>query len=94
MKLAVIAFVVAGGASLAAAEPVVERSRLEVQPGGKPIKQLLLPQGALICLVIDNEGQPRLPTPETTIKAEDILVAVTSIEGEESLRNALTSPVP
>ena len=61
---------------------------------GKPIKQLLLPQGALICLVIDNEGQPRIPTPETTIKAEDILVAVTSIEGEESLRNALTSPLP
>jgi trk system potassium uptake protein TrkA len=60
----------------------------------KSIKQLLLPQGALICLVIDNEGQPRLPASDTTIKSDDILVAVTSIEGEESLRNALTSPVP
>lgn len=42
MKLAVIALVLAGGGGLAAAEPVVERSRLEVQPGGKPIKQLAI----------------------------------------------------
>jgi len=80
-----------GGLDLEIVEVRVPREALTV---GKPIKQLLLPQGALICLVIDNEGQPRLPTPETTIKAEDILVAVTSIAGEESLRNALTSPLP
>jgi trk system potassium uptake protein TrkA len=80
-----------GGFNLEIVEVKVPR---EAHTVGKPIKQVLLPQGALICLVIDTEGQPRLPTPEMTIKAEDILVAVTSIEGEESLRNALTSPVP
>lgn len=56
---------------------------------GKQVKQLLLPQGALLCLVI-SEGTPRLPAPDTTIHAEDILVAVTSIESEEALRSALT----
>jgi trk system potassium uptake protein TrkA len=56
---------------------------------GKQVKQLLLPQGSLLCLVI-SEGTPRLPTPDSTIHADDILVAVTSIESEEALRNALT----
>ena len=61
---------------------------------GKQVRQLLLPQGALICLIIDTQGTPRLPTPDTTIHTEDILVAITSIEAEESLRNALTSSAP
>ena len=55
----------------------------------KQVKQLLLPQGALLCLII-SEGTPRVPTPDTTIRADDILVAVTPIEAEESLRRALT----
>jgi trk system potassium uptake protein TrkA len=59
---------------------------------GRQVKQLLLPQGSLLSLVI-SDGTPRLPTPETVIRPDDILVAVTSIENEESLRNALISPV-
>jgi hypothetical protein len=39
-----------------------------------------------------SEGTPRLPTPEASIHADDILVAVTNIEAEESLRRALTEP--
>lgn len=58
---------------------------------GKQVKQLLLPQGSLLCLVI-SEGTPRLPTPDTPIHADDILVAVTSLETEEALRGALTEP--
>jgi trk system potassium uptake protein TrkA len=58
---------------------------------GKQVKQLLLPQGSLLCLVI-SEGTPRLPTPDTMIHADDILVAVTSLDTEESLRSALTEP--
>lgn len=61
---------------------------------GRQVRQLLLPQGSLLCLVIDAEGTPRLPTPDTVIHADDILVAVTGIEAEEALRNALTSPAP
>ena len=61
----------------------------EARIAGKQVKQLLLPQGSLLCLVI-SEGTPRLPAPDTTIHPDDILVAVTNIEAEESLRRALT----
>jgi trk system potassium uptake protein TrkA len=80
-----------GGFNLEIVEVKVPREAATV---GKQVRQLLLPQGALICLVIDSQGTPRVPTPDTTIRAEDILVAVTSIEGEETLRNALTSSGP
>ena len=61
---------------------------------GRQMRQLLLPPGALISLVIDPDGTPRLPAPDTMIHADDILIAVTDVESEEALRNALTSPVP
>jgi trk system potassium uptake protein TrkA len=60
----------------------------------KQVRQLLLPQGALLVLVIDADGTPRLPQPDTTIHSDDILLAVTNIEAEETLRSALTSSVP
>jgi trk system potassium uptake protein TrkA len=77
-----------GGFNLEIVEVRVPRDAATV---GKQVKQLLLPQGSLICLVIDSEGTPRLPSPDTTIKADDILVAVTSIEAEEALQSALTA---
>jgi Trk K+ transport system NAD-binding subunit len=61
---------------------------------GRQVRQLLLPQGSLLCLVIGADGTPRLPAPDTTIHPDDILVAVTNIEAEEALRNALTSSTP
>jgi len=77
-----------GGFNLEIVEVKIPREAATI---GKQIRQLLLPQGSLICLVIDTQGTPRLPAPDTTIHAEDILVAVTSIEGQDALRNALTS---
>ena len=61
---------------------------------GRRESQLLLPQGSLICLLIDSEGTPRLPAPDTVLHADDIIVAVMDIDNEEALRNALTSPNP
>jgi trk system potassium uptake protein TrkA len=61
---------------------------------GQNLKQLLLPQGSLIILVIDPGGTPHIPTAETIIRPEDILIAVTNIDSEEALRAALTSPGP
>jgi trk system potassium uptake protein TrkA len=61
---------------------------------GKKVRELLLPQGALLSLVIDSDGTPRVPTPDTTIHADDILLVVTNIEAEETLRSALTSATP
>jgi trk system potassium uptake protein len=75
-------------------ELVEVRVPAEAMIVGRQVKQLLLPQGSLICLVIDTEGTPRLPAPDMTIRPEDIVVAVTSLDAEESLRNALTSPNP
>ena len=60
---------------------------------GKQVKDLLLPEGSLLCLVI-SEGEPRLPAADTVIHADDILIAVTRIETEEGLRSALTEPPP
>jgi trk system potassium uptake protein TrkA len=56
------------------------------------VSEALLPQGSLISLIIDPEGNPRVPSGETTIHADDIVLAVTNVESEEALRNALTSP--
>ena len=61
---------------------------------GKQVGQLLLPQGSLLCLIIDSEGTPRLPTPTTTIHSDEIVLAVTSMEAEDSLRTALTAETP
>ncbi len=61
---------------------------------GRQFRQVLLPQGALVMLVIDGEGTPRLPAPDMTIHADDIVLAVTEIDTEESLRAALTSSTP
>lgn len=57
---------------------------------GKRIKELLLPHGSLISLVVGRDGAPRMPTPETAIQAEDEIVAITSTENEEALRTVLT----
>jgi trk system potassium uptake protein TrkA len=56
------------------------------------VSEALLPQGSLISLIIDPEGSPKVPTGDTTIHADDIVLAVTNVESEEALRNALTSP--
>jgi trk system potassium uptake protein TrkA len=59
---------------------------------GAAIKELLLPHESLVTLVISKDGIPRQATPETTIAAEDEIVAVTRSENEETLRAVLTSP--
>jgi len=56
------------------------------------VSEALLPQGSLISLIIDPEGNPRVPSGDTAIHADDIVLVVTNVESEEALRNALTSP--
>jgi trk system potassium uptake protein len=57
---------------------------------GKALREILLPQSALVSLVVDASGTAKVPTPETVIHAEDELLAVTSPEMEGALRRALT----
>jgi trk system potassium uptake protein TrkA len=61
---------------------------------GKQVRSLLLPQGSLLCLIIGDDGTPRLPAPDSTLHADDVvIVAVLDVDGERVLRDALTSPV-
>jgi trk system potassium uptake protein TrkA len=59
---------------------------------GKRVRDLLLPHGSLIPLIVGQDGAPRIPTADTTIQAEDEIVAVTSTENEEALRIVMTQP--
>ena len=72
----------------------LEVVEVKVPPGssvvGKKLRDLALPSDSMISLVVGKEKEPRLPTPETVLEAEDEVVAVTSADTEEALRAALT----
>lgn len=57
---------------------------------GKRVKELLLPHGSLLVLMVGKDGTPRLTTGDSVVNAEDEIVAITSSENEEALRNILT----
>lgn len=59
-----------------------------------PIKDVRLPHQSLIWGIVDAEGNPKAPTADTILHAGDEVVAVTLLESEEALRNALTAPTP
>jgi trk system potassium uptake protein TrkA len=57
---------------------------------GKPLRDLQLPQSALVSLVVDAGGTAKVPTGDTIIHAEDEVLAVTRPEMEGALRRVLT----
>ena len=57
---------------------------------GKTLESVTLPPDALIALLVDARGEPRLPTEGEIFKANDEVVAVTSPAAEEALLNILT----
>jgi trk system potassium uptake protein TrkA len=61
---------------------------------GKPVRDVLLPHQSIIWGIVDTEGNPKSPSPDTILHAGDEVVAVTLKESEESLRAALTAPTP
>jgi trk system potassium uptake protein TrkA len=56
---------------------------------GKKVKELSLPQGSILTLIIPQQGKPKVPTADTVLQAEDQIIAVTTPETEETLRNTL-----
>ena len=56
---------------------------------GKPVKELSLPPGSILSLIIRKARKPIVPTANTTLQAEDQVIAVTTPESEEALRTAL-----
>ena len=57
---------------------------------GCSIRDISLPDGTLISLVISREGDISIPSDGTIIRAGDEIVAITSAEEENELRNRLT----
>ena len=56
---------------------------------GKPVKELSLPPGSVLCLIIRKARKPTVPAANTILQAEDQIIAVTPPESEEALRTAL-----
>jgi trk system potassium uptake protein TrkA len=56
---------------------------------GKAIKDVSLPAGTIIPLIIRKAQKPLVPTPNTILMAEDQVVAVTDPKTEDLLRKAL-----
>ena len=56
---------------------------------GKKVKELSLPPGSTLSILIRNQEKPRVPRATTVLQAGDRIIAVTPSESEEALRTAL-----
>ena len=56
---------------------------------GKEIKELPLPAGSILSLLIRKKEKPQVPAAETILQAGDQIIAVTTPESEGALRTAL-----
>lgn len=56
---------------------------------GKAIKDLSIPPGSVLCLLIRKERRPIIPTGSTVLQPGDQVIAVTGPESEDALRTAL-----
>jgi trk system potassium uptake protein len=56
---------------------------------GKRIKDLDLPQGSVLALVIRREQKPQMVSQDTTLQAGDQIIALTPTASEEQLKTAL-----
>ena len=57
---------------------------------GKTVKEISLPEGTRLALIIPREHNPRVPTAHTVLEAGDRVIALTNPESEEALRAALS----
>ncbi len=56
---------------------------------GKAIRDIVLPSGTLLLLMIRKAQRPVVPSPNTLLTAEDQVIAVVDPNSEEALRKAL-----
>jgi len=56
---------------------------------GKTVKELSLPEGTTLFLLLRKQHKPIIPKENTILQAEDRIIAVTAPEMEEALRTAL-----
>jgi trk system potassium uptake protein TrkA len=56
---------------------------------GKAVKELSLPEGSTLFLLLRKQKKPIIPRATTTLQAGDQIIATTTPESEEALRAAL-----
>jgi trk system potassium uptake protein TrkA len=56
---------------------------------GKMLKELSLPAGSILSLIIRKQEKPQVPTAETILQAGDQIIAATTPETEAALRTVL-----
>ena len=56
---------------------------------GKTVKDLSLPKESKLVLIIPSEGSPQVPAATTTLRANDQIIAITTLATEEALKAAL-----
>ena len=56
---------------------------------GKYLKDIQLPQGAMLMLIIRKDSKPLMVTPNTTLQIGDQVIALTPNESEEELKTVL-----
>ena len=61
----------------------------EASTVGKPIRELSLPPGSKLALVIREGGKNRVPTLNTVLRAGDRIIALTTPKSEQTLRATL-----
>lgn len=61
----------------------------ESTAAGKSLRDISLPKGSKLALVIRSEGKNRIPTLNTILRGGDRIIAITTRQAEEALRIAL-----
>ena len=76
------------------ADKGLEIVEVRIPPGsktiGKPIKEVPLPEGTKLALIIPKDRKPGIPHPNTVLREGDQIIALTTPELEEELRSNLT----
>jgi len=71
---------------------LVEIKILEgAKPVGKSVKELSLPSDSILALLIRNGQRPQVPTADTILEVNDRIIALTTADGEKTLRQELAS---
>ncbi|MFC2071073.1 TrkA C-terminal domain-containing protein, partial [Chloroflexota bacterium] len=70
-------------------EIVVVRISPESTTVGKAVRELPLPKGSKLVLVVREGGKTRVPTLNTILRDGDRIIALTTPESEETLRSTL-----
>jgi len=74
-------------------EEGLEIVRIKIPAGaaavGRPVKEIELPSGSILALIIRKASSPIVPTAGTVLQAEDQIIAVTPSEAEGALRTSL-----